>query len=538
MISLREYKRRKILEITPIVEEDSGKEEEIIFVNDLEKIYRMKVVEYGTWYSGDGDKILNFYTRAINIDYNYEPFFDRNKRDYFWAVSATEEGIKRTHSGIAKTIVDTLTGICGEPKIKSSYSDWLLQEILEENNFYDLYSQVQMPMTMVEGWGAYKINWDMSISDYPMIKYYKANDVNFIEREKRIIGIMFKDFYTDSKRKYLVVETRYIKNGNLYIDKDGFEAYDGDDAIKPIELKSIPGLKDAVERIEVSNYNGLLAVPCRFFRDVNNEVEGRSIYEGKVDLFDDYDQCFSQRSNTVRRSTPMEYFDTEYLERDMRTGIPIQPKVYDRKYTWYKGARNADGGNENKLPVTVTQPKIDFLQYDGEATAILAEIIDGILSPASLGIDLARKDNADAQREKEKVTVFTRNKILKQEIRILTKLMIETLRAYELMHKGEISFRDYEVDVEFSEFADDSYENKLQALGTALSLGAISPKMYLNKLYGNTLSEAEFKEELEYLESRLNEENNPDDEDSFGIGSGTDKEDNLELSEPDKEAEV
>ena len=53
----------------------------------------------------------------------------------------------------------------------------------------------------------------------------------------------------------------------------------------------------------------------------------------------------------------------------------------------------------------------------------LLQIMNGIISPATLGMDIAKKDNAEAQREKEKVTVFTRNKLARAEKKILEKIV-------------------------------------------------------------------------------------------------------------------
>ena len=67
----------------------------------------------------------------------------------------------------------------------------------------------------------------------------------------------------------------------------------------------------------------------------------------------------------------------------------------------------------------VTQPKLDALNFQTSAVNIQLQIMNGLLSPATMGIDIAKKDNADAQREKEKVTIFTRNAILEKDGRML-----------------------------------------------------------------------------------------------------------------------
>jgi hypothetical protein len=259
-------------------------------------------------------------------------------------------------------------------------------------------------------------------------------------------------------------------------------------------------------------------------KDPTGDTPGRSLYAGKIDLFDDLDQALSQSANTVRKSTPVEYFDTDFLERDKQTGMPIQPKVYDRKYVMVKGATTADGTSMSREPVTVTQPNLDFSKYSTEAVQILLQIMNGLISPATLGMDIAKKDNAEAQREKEKVTIFTRNKLARCEKKILEKLFNELLIANELMNTGVITVFDYTISVNYPEFADESFENKLTILGEMLVKGALSYKMYLTKLYGGTLSEEDYKQELEFLEEFHKGEN----ENPFGDEEMMDNESQLQ----------
>lgn len=524
---ISDYLNNKIIKLAGGLSEYGGIEEtdRLIFINDKRKVMEDKLKEYDVWYQGDSDELLNYYTIHTNIDYNYEPWYDRNKRGYYWSISATENDIKRTHSGQPRNIVDTMVSLIGRPEIvvglkdnKIQKSDSRLKNILEseENEFWDTYIFEQMPMTMVEGWGCWKIDWDKDRSDYPIIKYYRAKDVEFVYKSKRLSSIIFKDYYTDGKlRNYLITETRSVYKGSLYIYKEVFRL-SGDD-IQPvgnIELSEIDELADMnMEPVVVDNYRRFLAQPCIFYKDVvNNDGYGRSIFTGKVDLFDDLDQCLSQSSNTVRRSTPVEYFNTDFLERDPVTKLPKMPKVYDRKYTSFVGGRTSDGASNSTQPVQVTQPQLMFNEYSTEAQNILLEIISGIMSPATLGIDVAKKDNADAQREKEKITIFTRNVLIQAETRILTGLFNQVLEAVQLMNEGMITCNDYSISIKYSEFADDSFENKLQKLGEAYVKGTISTDMYLEKLYGESLSTEEFEREKKYLKDKESQDTNPFDE--------------------------
>ena len=490
------------------------------FINDNEKLGRMKLKEYDVWYDGDGDELLNFYTRENYIGFNYEPFYMRNKKNYFWAISSTEAQIKRTHSGQPRNIVDTLVNIMPFPLISAGDDTKKLQAVVKESGLEQVYKDEQLPLTLVEGWGCWKINWDKDVSDYPSVEYVSAENVDFIYKNGKIIGIVFKNYYTSDKKRYLLLETRSIEwkpnsaaaaegsegervlviTNELYELPMNMAATDDDTPLKKVDLKTVPELESVEERIEIGPFDKLFAVPCVLLGNTSRQWGyGRSIFTGKIDLFDDLDQALSQSSNAVRLSTPIEYIDEEYLERD-KNGLPKKPKAYDRKYVMMKGQKNGDGVSTGQ-PVQITQPSVEFSRYSDHAVQILLQILNGILSPATLGIDIAKKDNAAAQREKEKVTIFTRNALINGEERILRSLMEQMLMAKEFMDTGAVSVHSYDISVKFNEFADDSFENKLEALGKAYDMEEISTDMYLNKLYGDTLSEEERAAEKEFLES-------------------------------------
>lgn len=499
--------------------EESPDEDRLTFINNKEEVVTSRLKEYNIWYEGDGDELLNYYTYNNAIEYNYEPFYSKNKQNYFWAISTTEGDIKRSHSGQPRNIVDTLVSIIKFPLLKAGAlgeaEDAVninLDKIIESTGMRDIYKQEQLPLTLVEGWGCYKINWDMDFSDYPILVYYRAENVDFIYKYKKIVGVIFKDYYMNGTQRYLLTETRRIKYNNethtriCVIEKRLFRVHKDGQSVTECKLSELPQLGDTEARLEIANVDVLLAVPCILFKDTSKVGGyGRSIFTGKIDLFDDLDQCLSQASNSVRKSTPVEYFNIEYLERDS-DGMPKQPHAYDRKYTLYKGGKDAEGGTiGNGDPVQVTQPQVNFMQYSDQAVQILMQIINGIMSPATLGIDISKKDNAEAQREKEKVTIFTRNNIIESEIGILRQVCSQLLVAYELMRTGKITVKEYDVSVKFSEFADDSYETKLEKLGAAYDSQNISVDMYMSKLYGDTLNRADYEKELKWLKENHDE---------------------------------
>ena len=130
------------------------------FINDDDYAQKTKLREYLVWYDGDSDELQNFYTRQNTIEYNFEPWYSRNKKAYFWCIASTEEDVKKTHSGQPRNIIDTLVNVCGVPNVSTGKIGddegipnlplMNLEAILEENNFWtEIYQQTQMPFTMV-----------------------------------------------------------------------------------------------------------------------------------------------------------------------------------------------------------------------------------------------------------------------------------------------------------------------------------------------------------------------------------------------------
>lgn len=530
-ITVKEYIRRKALGINGLVEtgiDPRTKSERLTFVNNIDEVQKNKLKEYNIWYMGDSDELLNFYTRASSIDYNTDPLYNRNKKNYFWSVAATENSVKMTHSGMPKNIIDTLVNVVGIPRLgvgrpegTLSVLDDRLKEILDENDFNKQLIQKARPMTLVEGWGAWKINWDSDFSDTPLLVYYRADAVDFVYRSGRLIAIIYKDYYQDEKgHNYLLFETRRIgkKDGNpcLIIEKELFRINGDSEVLTPMELTSLPQLKDVTPAICIDNFNRFLGSPCIYYDDSSDDCYGRSIFTGKIDLFDDEDQCHSQAANAVRRSTVHEYFNVQYLERDEHTGMPKMPKDFDRKYIAFKGTKGGDGAVAGGLPVQVTQPQIDFGQYSLEEQNILINIVNGIMSPATLGIDLAKKDNAEASREKEKVTIFTRNTIIAEEGKSLRAIANDLLCADELMHLGKLTCKKYDVYCQYDEFADSSFESKLDAVIAGNQAGLMSPEMVIDFLYGDSVSKEIRDRELKYIKDQREAEQQQMDLGQFG----------------------
>lgn len=492
------------------------------FMGDAEKIIAKKVQENKIWYYGDSNELLNFYTAQDTYGNMENPIYNRNKYEYFWGISAEENHIKRVHSGVPNAIITTLTNIVGIPEISSKDEELnaRIDRVVEKSQLKNMLNQKQLPMTMVCGWGAFKPIIDPKVSDSPLLEWYDGDNVEFVVKHGVIVGVIFKDYYQFNNDNYVFMETRRILDGNSRIEYNLYK-YDKSNEAQEVDLHTLKEFQDLnKDGLEIKGYNKVLAIPSVFFYDQNNVNYGRSIFMGKIDLFDELDQDLSQASQTSRVSTPVEYFPVDLIERG-KNGEARLPKVYNRQFIQCNSYPNGDG--ELSGEIHTSQPQLNFTQYNEKCMSDLNLILTGILSPATLGMNMAKDDTAMSQREKEKVSIMTRNNIIKREEKIVSECVKMLLDLQEYMETGAITLQnEYNISVKFDEFATPSFENVGASLIQLLTQGGLSPKMYVEKLYGDSLSDEEKQAEIDYITNRLEQDNLDTSEfewkDTYGTG--------------------
>lgn len=465
------------------------------FINDENTVKRQKVDECRIWYVGDSDELQNYYTNRDLSGNAKEPIYNRNKPNYFWGIAVAEQPVKKVHSGIPRAIVDTLSNAVDMPDISNEDEEINenIQKIIEVNNFTTKLTQEARPLTLVEGWGGWKVVFDKTLCEYPILQFYEGKDVEYVIKNGMIIGMIFKDFYKYKNQNYVLMETRRIDEGNSIIEFELFRL-DKSNTVSKVPLNTIPELETLPEEgYIIEGLKKVLGVPNRYFFDLFDKEHGRSIFTGKIDIFDDMDQCLSQASQTDRVSTPVEYYPVDVIERG-KNGETNLPKVYNRQFV--KSVSFPDGDGNLHGEIKTTQPQLNYEQYISRFKSLIDVAITGILSPASMGIDIAKKDNADAQREKEKITIFTRNNIIAAETKMLKELFSVALMMKEYMDTDQISVKDYDISVKYCEFANPTFESMSSILLPMLTNGGISVEMYVDKLYGDSLSEEEKLQEI------------------------------------------
>lgn len=491
-----------------------------IYFNDYQ-INKLKLLY--NWYLGDSNILAQSYLEASKMQFYNSVSENRNYKNYFWTIASQEGDIKKTHSGLPKAIIKTLINILDYPTIKGmkditndkglidKKEDKSLTEriehILSDNNFKELIIQQQEPMMWVMGQGCFTINLKPEISDTPIIEYIDGRNVAIVRESNRVTKVYTRTYFNNEKNtsNYMLLEERgvdliegertaYIKSTLFRLTSKKTRAIAGE-----CDLKEIKATRNIKPYIAIKGIDKVLAVPCVLNYEPIQD-RGISLFNEKMDLFDDLDQAMSQGANCVRLSTPVESIDVDCLEED-ENGQKHLPKRYDRRFISVKNSINSVGVN-NISPINSDVPQIDFSKYSNEALNIVNNILTGLISPSTLGIGISRVDNALAQREKEKQTMFTRDNLSKLESTIISNVIELALKMEDIQQGGNAG--NYEIIVKYNDYASPTFNEKLSLLTPAFANKTMSPKMFLERLYGEDLTEDEYKQELEYLESQVN----------------------------------
>lgn len=426
------------------------------------------------WYRGDANELEQLYWQIPK--HSGSPMFQM-----FWASRPTVGmEIRKIHTGLPAHIVDLLAGI-----VTANINDFTFEgsqpvaevweHIDEENNVKGIADKA-VKDSLVIGDGAFKISVDSDLSEYPILEFWGGDKVEFRCKRGRIKEIVFKSLYTIDGETYELKEIY----GHGYVD---YELYKGDD---PIDM-SIDERFDGLVRTEWDS-DDMMAVPLKFYSSSRWGNRGQSIYDRKIDAFDSFDEAYSQWIDALRAGRTKEYIPENLLPRNPNTGEVLKPNAFDNRYI----RTDADMKERADNKIYTESGEIRHESYMATYATALDLCLQGILSPSTLGVDVKKLDNAEAQREKEKVTLYTRNTIIEALQPALEKLVKEAIKVY-YRSRFEVE-PDYEVTVSFQDYANPSFESQIETVGKGRAQGIMSIEACVEELYGDDKSE-EWKEE-------------------------------------------
>ena len=443
--------------------------------------FELNAIRNRIWYRGDGNELEQMYQQ--NPEYA-----DRYK---FWASKCTPGmEMRKIHTGLPGLIVRILSEIVLADMGDFDFTEnRQLQKVWEEiadpknNNFYEKLKRALREVLYI-GDGAFKITIDTSVSKYPILEWYSGDRIEIIRNRDRVKEIVFKTSYQDGYVQYTLHEHYgygYVKN----------ILYRGEEQVLIDTIEATKGIKDVSFESSL-----LLAVPLRIYESTKWEGRGGSIFDGKLDAFDAFDETWSQWMEALRAGRAKEYIPECFLPQNPHTGEVLKPNYFDNRYI--KTDQDMGEGAQNKIDVE--QPAIPHESYLATYITALDLCLQGIISPSTLGIDVKKLDNAEAQREKEKTTLYTRNAIVNALQKTLPELVSVTINAYNTLLKKPI--QEVKVDIPFGEYANPSFESQIETLSKARpGAPVMSIEAQVEELYGDTKDEKWKNEEIARLKS-------------------------------------
>lgn len=439
--------------------------------------FQANVIKNRIWYLGDPDELAQLYSQ---ID-------SSQNRLRFWAArSSTGREIRKMHIGLPAIMVDMLTSIImtdfDEVTVPDKRKD-VWQQISRENKFKSLLEEA-VSQTLYLGDGAFKISLDTRMSEYPIIEWYPADRIDIIYDRGRMKEVVFKTGYKEGNKQYELQEHYgfgYIRNELMH---NGQKA-------DPKNVSALAGLKDI--RFDDSF---CMAVPFYIYSNPRTKGRGKSIFDGKTDDFDSLDEVWSQWIQATRDGRATKYIPQDLIPKNPETGALLKPNPFDNTFIATSGGMSENASDK----IDVTQPDIPHESYLSTYITALDLCLQGIISPSTIGIDVKKLDNAEAQREKEKTTLYTRGKIIDALQTTIPELINTVFKSLDTLN--QVTVEETETSVEFGDYANPSFESQIETVGKAKSSAIMSNEAVVDELYGDTKTEEWKQEEINRLNAR------------------------------------
>lgn len=424
-----------------------------------------QVLRNRLWYRGDASELDQLFKALAQ---------DAVGRARFWAAAPGGESLRKAHSGLPGVMVDTLAGVVAADLAELDFAGdaqaaerWAA--IAGENNWPALVSQA-VADTLVAGDGAFKISFDTNLSGLPILEYWDGGRVEFETRRGRVASVRFLTRVGERGR---VLEEVYAPG---QVD---YRLLEGD---KELPLDAEP---DCAGLAPVS-FEGsiLLAVPLRFWPSARWPGRGRGIFDNKTDAFDAHDEVISQWMDALRAGRVQRYIPENMIPRSAEDGRLLLPSRFGSDFVQLASSSRETGSET----IDTVQPEIRYEAFLASYTATLDLCLQGIMSPATLGIDLGKMSSAEAQREKKDVTGMTRNAITAALETALPKLAAAALAAQDIL--AGLPPGRYTPAVSFGEYGAPDFDSRVRTLADAAAGGIMSIEAQVDELWGSSKEDA------------------------------------------------
>lgn len=421
------------------------------------------------WMRGDANELTQLY-KQINL----------GQQTFWFSESSRGQDMRKIHTGIPRLIVNTLTNISIDDLSdfvfdNPNYSE-IWKDIEDENQFERMLKAATKNVLALDD-GAFKIGYDATLSNLPIIQFYESDDVEFRYDRGRIKEVIFFTRYKADKKRYTLKETY----GYGYIKYKLVDDYD-----KEVDMSTLPETTN-LQDVEFDK-SIMFAIPYIIYESDKFEGRGASIFTGKYDAFDALDETYSQWIDALRSGKTKTYIPECLLPRDENTGMIRQYNPFDTRYI----AIGTDVAEGARNQITTTGGNFQVDTYIQTYCTSLDLCLQGIISPSTLGIDVKKLDNGEAQREKEKTTLYTRNAIISAATNVINQLIQKSFNMLQL--QNGMKLEDVEVHFSFGEYANPSFESVVETMSNPNTPMSIEAKV--EEVWGDSKDEEWKAEEV------------------------------------------
>lgn len=429
-----------------------------------------------TWYGGKEYKLEQLYSCL-----SYP-----TASGLFWKARPSKNNrIRKLHTGVPGLIVDVLGRIVirdmNEIEFQNAGDKKYWNDFCKDVKFKKILKK-GIKQSLIVGDGAFRVVIDTELSDYPILEYWRGDQIDFDMKHGYLKSITFISHFEEKNKKYehrQIYGYGYIRN-ELYYNN---------------ELVDL-GVTQETSELEdyVFDTNVILAVPLLFYESDDFEGRGKSIFSGKLGNFDALDESWSQWMDALRSGRTKTYIPECLIPRDPNNGSLKKPNPYDNQYFEVENDKSQKGSNQ----IQVTDPEIKADKYLQTYVTALDLALQGLVSPSTLGIDVKKLDNAEAQREKEKTTLYTRNDLIETLQETIPEIVQMIFNCSFLMLNRSV--KEIKSTVSFGEYANPSFESQVETIGKARpGQPVMSIEASVEELYGDTKDEAWKAEEVKRL---------------------------------------
>lgn len=418
------------------------------------------------WYRGDADELRQFYGQVSS---------DASS-SRFWAAVPSGPSVRKLHSGLPAQMVDVLTGIVmGDydgmdfpPTEQAAEALWT--QLQEAVNFRGAIGS-GISDALITGGGAWVICWDTTASACPHVTFAAEDRIAYHTVNGVPAGLSVYSDHTSGRGLYQL-EQRYEPGSIRYTLRN----MDGE-AVPLDTVPELAGLRDTELPAGL-----MAAVPLQIYPSSRWPGYGRSIYAGKTDAFDALDEVISQWVDAIRSGRVIRYTPEDLIPRDPDTGALRRMDAFGADYILLRPSMGGDDGRAGQIQLT--QPEIRYEAYLNSYRAAVDMCLQGVLSPATLGINIAADSSGESQRERKDATGYTRNAITTALEAALPRLAAALLQIYDWLSGRPIG--EYHPTVSFGEYAAPDFAARVKAVREADAAGAMSIEAKVEELYGGS----------------------------------------------------